>query len=81
MVLPPFKMKTIAAILSTGMILSACGGGSSSSTTTNPGGTADSVATYHELKGDFSENVTLDASVDYKINGKVNFLDTHGAAG
>ena len=75
MVLPPFKMKTIAAILSTGMILSACGGGSSSSTTTNPGGTADSVATYHELKGDFSENVTLDASVDYKINGKVNFLD------
>ncbi len=38
-------------------------------------GTALYVAQNNELKGDFAENVTLDASNTYKITGEVNFLE------
>ena len=38
-------------------------------------GTARYVSQNLELKGDFAEDVTLDASNTYKITGQVNFLD------
>ncbi len=38
-------------------------------------GTADYVKENTALKGDFSEDVTLEAGKEYKIEGEVNFLD------
>lgn len=68
------KIKTYAAasvLVAAG--LSACGSDDDPAPQ-KVGGTADYVAANHELRGDFDENVTLEAGVDYKIYGAVNFL-------
>jgi uncharacterized membrane protein len=65
----------IAASLLSTALLTGCGGGSSSSDNTVSEGTAAYVTENTELKGDFTEDVTLDASKVYKITGEVNFLE------
>jgi uncharacterized membrane protein/major membrane immunogen (membrane-anchored lipoprotein) len=78
MVLTSMNKNTIATILSASVLLTACGGGgggSSSKSESAAEGTAQYVQENTELKGDFAEDVTLDAGKAYKINGKVNFLD------
>jgi len=68
-----------ASVLMSALALSGCGGGGSSSvnggTNTAAEGTAAYVAANLELKGDFSEDVTLVAGQTYSIDGEVNFLD------
>ncbi|MDX1812024.1 MAG: hypothetical protein R3240_08760, partial [Gammaproteobacteria bacterium] len=44
-------------------------------TSTAKVGTAAYVAENNELKGDFTESVTLDANKVYKITGEVNFTE------
>lgn len=77
MQLPNLKTYAAVSLVVSAVALSGCGGSSSSKDddNTNPGGTADSVAEFMELKGDFNEDVTLNASNVYKITGEVNFLD------
>ena len=84
MVLPPFKTCAIASLLATSAILTGCGGGgdtagtpasTTTTTTVAVAGTSAYVTENTELKGDFSEDVTLDATKVYKITGEVNFLD------
>lgn len=78
MKLPHIKRYAAISLLTTGAVLTGCGGGSSSNNDTPTpvaAGTAEYVAKYTELKGDFSEDVTLDASKVYKITDEVNFLD------
>ena len=67
-------IKTFASIslVTAGAMLYGCAGTSSSSSAS--AGTAQYVADNLELKGDFTENVTLEAGKKYKINGEVNFL-------
>jgi hypothetical protein len=73
--------KTIAALglLGASAVLTGCGGGSDGGSTPAPTaaaeGTAQYVAENTELKGNFTESVTLDASKRYAITGAVNFLD------
>jgi uncharacterized membrane protein len=63
-------------LLLAGATLSGCGSSSSGGGTPAAAeGTAAYVQANAELKGDFSEDVTLAAGTDYKITGKVNFLD------
>ncbi len=52
-----------------------CGGSSSGGGGGGVAGTAAYVAKNSELKGDFAENVTLEAGKVYAINGEVNFLE------
>lgn len=72
---------SVAVLLAT-FALHGCGGSSSSSDTTDnttptpaAEGTAAYVAANNELKGDFSEDVTLVAGETYTIDGAVNFLE------
>ncbi|MEE4251122.1 MAG: hypothetical protein V2I38_11080, partial [Alcanivoracaceae bacterium] len=51
------------------------GGGGGGDTTDALPGTADYVAENTELKGNFTESVTLDAAKVYAIDGEVNFLE------
>lgn len=76
------KLKLIASMTAvmTATALTGCGGGGgggSSEPDPDPAveGTARYVSENTELKGDFSEDVTLDASKTYAIDGEVNFLD------
>ena len=72
------KIKSLAAIgmLATSVTLTGCFHETDSSTEADQTeGTASYVAKNYELKGDFAEDVTLDASKVYKITGEVNFLD------
>lgn len=71
---PPIKTYASVGLIAAGAILTGCASDEDTTTTPNPGSTASSVAKYHELKGDFSESITLDASNVYKITGKVNIL-------
>jgi len=75
---------TAATLLAVTLGLTGCGssGGSDDSTTTpdvetptveESEGTAAYVSTNLELKGNFTEDVTLDSSKVYKITGEVNF--------
>lgn len=67
------------SVLAATLALYGCGGSSSGgdTATTTPAaeGTAAYVAANMELKGDFSEDVTLVAGNTYSIDGAVNFLD------
>ena len=76
---PFYKTKLLAAMIAAGVVVTACGGGGGGSTTTTTTTAAEGTAAYvtenSELKGDFSENVTLSANTVYKITGEVNFLD------
>lgn len=70
---------SVAVLLAT-FALHGCGGSSSSNDTTDDTtpaaeGTAAYVAANNELKGDFSEDVTLVAGETYIIDGAVNFLE------
>lgn len=72
---------SVSVLLATAALYG-CGGSSSSdgtsasaSTTPSAEGTAAYVAENMELKGDFSEDVTLVAGETYSIDGEVNFLD------
>jgi len=77
------KVPTINGLASVSVLMSAIAlsGCSSSSSGTAGGataaaiGTAAYVAENSELKGDFSENVTLVAGQTYSIDGEVNFLE------
>lgn len=72
------KIKTHAAIgiLATSVTLTGCFHETDSSAEADPTvGTASYVAKNYELKGDFAEDVTLDATRVYKITGEVNILD------
>ncbi len=82
MILPPFRVCAVAGLLAVSVVLTGCGGsstsassGSTTTATTAVEGTAAYVSEQSELKGNFSENVTLDANTVYKITGEVNFLD------
>jgi uncharacterized membrane protein len=76
MYLPNIKTFAAASILLSALVTTGCGS-SSSSSTKDPAaeGTASYVAENLELKGNFSEDVTLQAGQVYKITGEVNFLD------
>lgn len=74
------RMKTFTAVslVLAGSAMSGCGGGGGDDDTPDTvvsEGTAAYVLSHTELKGDFAEDVTLDASKVYKITGEVNFLD------
>lgn len=73
------RTKTYAAVslVLAGAMLSGCKSDSSSDSdpVAATEGTAAYVAENTELKGNFSESVTLDATKTYKITGEVNFLD------
>jgi len=75
------RMKTYTAVslIVAGLAMTGCGGGGGDDAPTPAAaateGTAVYVSTHKELKGDFSEDVTLDANETYKITGEVNFLD------
>ena len=74
MKLPNIKTSTAIGMIMSGAFLTGC---NDSDDTTTPAtkGTAAYVTENTELSGDFSEDVTLDASKIYKITGEVNFLD------
>ena len=74
MKLPTIKTYAAIGLLTTGAVLTGCNHDGDDDTSAKAG-TAAYVAENKELKGDFSEDVTLDASNDYKITGEVNFLD------
>lgn len=69
----------ITAVMTTTALVGCGGGGGGGSNNDTPRtvleGTAEYVAENNKLKGDFSEDVTLSAGVDYQIEGEVNFLD------
>lgn len=83
--LPSLKTFAAVSVLLGAVSLVGCGGGSSSSNdtpstdaptqSTAAEGTAQYVTENSELKGDFSEDVTLVAGTTYKITGEVNFLE------
>lgn len=83
MVLLPFKKSAIAALVASTLIMSACSDNNdapaaqevTTGVTAAAPGTANYVVENDELKGDFSEDVTLSADTRYKITGEVNFLD------
>lgn len=82
MKLDSLKIYSSAALLVAAATMAGCGGGSSSggdATPTPPRsadeGTAQYVSDNKELKGDFEEDVTLEAGETYKITGEVNFLE------
>jgi len=77
---PLYKTKLLAAMIAAGVIVSGCSDSASTPATTTTtvaatAGTAAYVTENSELKGDFSEDVTLTAGTDYKITGEVNILD------
>ena len=76
--LPTLNTVASASVLMSALAMTACSsGGSSPTSTTLPTaeGTAAYVVANQELKGDFEENVTLDAGQTYKITGAVNFRE------
>jgi len=77
--IPMIKSAVSASVLVSALGLTACGGGGgggSSAGSTGPAvGTDAYVSANLELKGDFSEDVTLIAGQTYRIDGEVNFLD------
>ena len=76
---PMIKTFAAVSIITVSTMLSGCFDTSSSTTATDTTttaaaeGTAAYVKENLELKGDFSEDVTLEAGKTYKITGKVNF--------
>lgn len=78
MKLPKIETYTALSLILGSVVLTGCGGGGGGGGNDDPvirEGTAAYVAENLELKGDFTENVTLDAANVYKITGEVNFLD------
>ena len=79
MYLSRMKTYTAVSLIVAGLAMTGCGGGGGDDAPTPAAaateGTAVYVSTHKELKGDFSEDVTLDANETYKITGEVNFLD------
>ncbi len=76
--LPTLNTVASASVIMSALAITACSsGGSSPTSTTLPTaeGTAAYVVANQELKGDFEENVTLDAGQTYKITGAVNFRE------
>lgn len=69
---------SVTVLLAT-LVLNGCssssGGGSTDNTTPAAAGTAAYVAENTELKGDFAEDVTLEAGKTYSIDGAVNFTE------
>ena len=79
---PKIRTQASIAVLMSLSLLSACGGDSDDDDNNGGGGgssassgTAAYVAANAELKGDFAEDVTLEAGKTYRIDGEVNFLD------
>ncbi|WP_197472240.1 hypothetical protein, partial [Oleiphilus sp. HI0067] len=74
--IPMIKSAVSASVLVSALGLTACGGGGgggSSAGSTGPAvGTDAYVSANLELKGDFSEDVTLIAGQTYRIDGEVN---------
>ena len=79
MKLPKIETYTALSLILVTVVLTGCGGGGGGGGGNDDPvireGTAAYVAENLELKGDFTENVTLDAANVYKITGEVNFLD------
>jgi len=79
MKLPTIKTHAAIGLLATGSILSGCFHDSDDNNNNDvvsaAKGTADYVTQNTELKGDFNEDVTLDPTKVYKIDGEVNFLE------
>ncbi|MDH3327144.1 MAG: hypothetical protein OEM38_10550 [Gammaproteobacteria bacterium] len=73
MKLPLIKTYAALGMLTSAVILTGC---NENDTTTAPAskGTATYVSENNELMGNFSESVTLDSAIAYKITGEVNFL-------
>jgi hypothetical protein len=71
-----FKKTSIAVGMAIAFAaMSGCSTSSSGDSTPASAGTAAYVSANTALKGDFTENVTLDAGKTYAIDGEVNFLD------
>ena len=69
------KTCAVGSLLLAGASMIGCSSDDSTDTSSTPAPTAYAayVAANHELKGDFKEDITLEAGIDYKITGKVNF--------
>ena len=74
--LPSLITSASVSLILAAAALTGCNDSSNNSSTTSAAaGTAAYVTANGELKGDFSESVTLEAGKAYKIAGEVNFLD------